>query len=63
MQPAKMKTKHGILLVLTVFAWNHAPASEQPMSSNRFSVALPPVALANSLSPDSPFGINTAFHP
>lgn len=58
-----MKTKHYILLVLTVFAWNNAHASEKPMSSNRFSVALPPVALAKSLSPDSPFGINTAFHP
>jgi hypothetical protein len=63
MHHVKMKMKHGILLVLTVFAWNNAHASGKPMSSNSFSVALPPVALATSLSPDSPFGINTAFHP
>lgn len=63
MHHANMKTKHGILLVLAVCAWSNAPASEKPMASNSFSVALPPVALARSLSPDSPFGINTAFHP
>lgn len=52
-----------MLLVLSLLAWNSAPAAEKEMPANSFSAALPPLAGPSSLSPDSPFGINTAFHP
>lgn len=47
------------LLLLTVETSHTAESTAQ----NTFQVTLPPPPFAEALRPDSPFGINTAFHP
>ncbi len=51
-----------IVLMFCTFA---APAgqSESPSAVGRFKIDLPPHQFADSIRPDSPFGINTAFGP
>ena len=47
------------LLLLTAGAVRAAESTAQ----NTFHVILPPPSFADALRPESPFGINTAFHP
>jgi len=51
--------------ILLMFCTLAAPAgrSETPSAAGRFKVDLPPHQYADSVRPDSPFGINTAFGP
>ena len=51
--------------IVLIFCTLSAPSDqgESPSAVGRFKIDLPPHQFADSLMPDSPFGINTAFGP
>ncbi len=51
------------LLTLSLLMAVQAGDAAEPTAQNAFQVALPPPGFPQALLSDSPFGINTAFHP
>lgn len=51
------------ILLLFCFFLSSALCSEKPTANGLFKIDLPPHKFADSILPDSPYGINTAFGP
>jgi len=58
-----MKTAIPMIVALALLNLVPAGWADPPTAENRFEVKLPPHRFAGALSPDSPFGINTALGP